>query len=518
MKTLHARSRSGRLLGLVAAVSIFAASLAEAKGLWERPWVAVEGPGFTLMSMLDETQTRELVLKFESFRRAAEMVTNTARTEPRIPTKLFVFPRVERALGLGPHPSSSLQPQMRANFALISALPTLREYALEHEYVHILLRTRGGRRYPPWLDEGFADFLSTVTVRDGTVRLGNPPVGVLGWLALEQLSGAGMRFGRLLEVRDVGAIRQGSQRAFYVQAWLLVHYLNLATDADTLADRQREFLALSEAGWPPVRAFERAFGIDVQDLHWMLAKHSKSLRQRVLAPKLPLPADVVELRSMPPADVAAELAALVLLNDGDAAAARRFVDAALAIEPDHGKALSWRGRLLGREGRYEEAQSDYLRAVAIDPEDAEIALDFGELYLRRAEQETDSVRQRALLAQARGQFARSDALEPDNPETLAMNGRSYLFEAADPAKAVSSLEAAHALLPSNDEIRLWLAKAYLAASNWDAAHAHLLALRAWCEGQRAAEVGALIRSLDDRVDADQDRRRAAGDEPIDRGR
>jgi tetratricopeptide (TPR) repeat protein len=470
------------------------ASVGHAKELWERSWIEVVSPSFIVLSELEEAPTRELVIELERFRHAVEMLTNIGRVEVSIPTKLFIVSRREKDFGLTREFGGLFFGQMRANFAVvaISRSPVDRDTIVKHEYVHFLLHNASDQLYPPWFDEGFAEFLSTLTVDGGLVSFGQPTGLRVDWLATTKW----MPYRKVIEVRDIAALGQSQLGMFYAQSWLLVHYLNFSGAVPDLARRQREYLELSERGAAPVDAFERGFGLEVDRLRAELHAYARKMEYHQLRPKAPFPEPTLRVRALPLADAAAALGSFVLLNGEDHEAAAPYFDASLAADPDHCDALVGRADVLKLSGRFDEAQPHYERAIALHPDDAEHELDFGEFYLDRARAEADRVRREALLVEARRHFARSYRIDPKNPETLAMNGLSYLSEGGDPTKAVASLETAHALLPGQPDIRFLLAQAYVAAEQPALARPHLETLLAWSNTAAAEQVRALLSSLD----------------------
>ena len=78
--------------------------------------------------------------------------------------------------------------------------------------------------------------------------------------------------------------------------------------------------------------------------------------------------------------------AIIHASNGNDAAARVSVDAALALEPNHAAALNQLGMLLRRNGKFLEAEAAYLKAVTVSPEYALAHYNLGvlnELYLQR---------------------------------------------------------------------------------------------------------------------------------------
>ena len=80
--------------------------------------------------------------------------------------------------------------------------------------------------------------------------------------------------------------------------------------------------------------------------------------------------------------------AIIHSSNGNDAAARAAVDAALALQPNHPAALNQLGMLLRRNGKFLEAEAAYLKAVTVSPEYALAHYNLGvlnELYLQRLE-------------------------------------------------------------------------------------------------------------------------------------
>jgi len=80
--------------------------------------------------------------------------------------------------------------------------------------------------------------------------------------------------------------------------------------------------------------------------------------------------------------------AIIHSANGNDAAARAAIDAALALEPSQPAALNQLGMLLRRNGKFLEAEAAYLKAVTVSPDYALAHYNLGvlnELYLQRLE-------------------------------------------------------------------------------------------------------------------------------------
>jgi tetratricopeptide (TPR) repeat protein len=465
---------------------------AGARELWEYDWVEVRTPHFVIASAEGEKKAVTLALDLESFRAAAERLTNIGRFEERIPTKVYALPRTARELGIDGTVVGMLMPGMRANHALTTPQGSQSDEVLKHEYVHFLVRNRDGLAYPAWIDEGYAELLATVRVSEGGTRIeyGN----VMRWRAESLMLAPWISWDTVVATRDPRSLGRQRGAMFYAQSWLLVHYLVIGREGRSFGAETSEYLRALAEGTSDREAFARAYGTEVADLGKKLRSYlgrMKFFRTRLATP---LPQATAAVRSLPRDAIAAELGVVALLR-GEVEAAARYFDAALAVDPDNGLALVGAGDVHKSRKEWNEAVVKYERAIESEPENANHLLDYGEYFLTRAELEQDLEVRRRFLVEARKYFARSYRLDPDNPETLDQNGLSYLLEGSDPARAAESLEAAHELLPSHPQIRADLAAACLENGEPERARAHLRRLLAWGHSGYAERVKELLARL-----------------------
>ncbi len=464
---------------------------ASSKELWERKWIEVRTPHFVIVSALAEERTVDLAHDLESFRRAAEMLTNIGRFEERIPTTIYLLPHRVRELGFRGNAVGYFVPEMRANYAAmfpVSGMPL--DDVLKHEYVHFLVHNRDSLSYPPWFDEGFAEVLSTLVARGKRIEYGN----VMSNRAAALSYGSWMPFGKLLETRDTSELKGDRAGMFYAQSWLLMHYLLIGRPDRPFSKDNSEYLRLREAGADPKQAFEQAFGIPVRGLQNRLRAYAGRMKYYRGELREPLPVSETQVRPIARDVIAARLG-LSCLTRGELEEAQRYYEAALAVNPNNGMALVGMGDLHKFAERFSEAEPHYQKAIAAEPENPLHELDYAEYFLDRAEAAPSLDERRSLLQTARNHFAKSYALDPENPETLAMNGASYLYDGEPIEKAVASLEAAHDLLPSQPTIKFLLAQAYARAEKRKEAIPLLRSLIAWSHAGSKDATRELLASL-----------------------
>ena len=472
------------LLGLAAS------SRAVAEPLWEREWVEVRTEHFVVASALPQERSIELAVELENFRAAARLLTNIGRFEERVPTKVYMLPQAVPELGFDGKINGYFLPGLRANYAVVMPSGAESDEVLKHEYVHFLIHNRGAQLYPTWMDEGFAEVLSTLRVNGQELEYGKP----MTWRATSLLYDSWMPFASVLALRDTGSLSRDRGAMFYGQAWILMHYLMIGRKDAHFTEQASAYLQRVENGEPSAQAFETAFGLTVRSLQTKLVRYARKFPYYRGKLAQPFPAVEPRVRRMNTDEIAAALGGLAF-QCANLAAAQEYFDAALAANPNNGLALVGVADLHREAKRYDAAATLYEKAIALEPGNANHELDYGEYFLTRANLSKKPEAAREFRVEARRHFARSYKIDPNNPETLDQNGLTYLFEGEEVAKGVESLELAHDLLPSQPRIRADLAKAYVAAGKPEKARVQLRQLLAWSHSTQVEWVQQQLASL-----------------------
>jgi len=126
--------------------------------------------------------------------------------------------------------------------------------AARHEWVHRALHHTTAA-LPLWLEEGLAEYWSTLEVSNGAAIVGKPPesrVRLLmraGWLPAEEFWTAGKR-SRFYTNEQLAAV-------FYAQSWAVVHTLSLDP---AWRGKLGDYIAMLGAGQEPIAAFRNLWG------------------------------------------------------------------------------------------------------------------------------------------------------------------------------------------------------------------------------------------------------------------
>jgi len=366
----------------------------------------------------------------------------------------------------------------RDYLAVIAGPEDLR--ALSHEFVHASLEHTTARR-PVWLEEGVAEFYSTVALEKDRWVVGRPVanhVRVLGqvdWLSPREL----FRIGK-----DSAVYNEGNRvGVFYAQSWAVVHFLYTQPG---YRERIAAFAELLDEGVPAEEACLRAFRRSAREV-------LEEARQRLLRGHFPvaelegeaLEAPLVRVSSVGE-EVVAELAlargkialarrlyqrqgsstalGLLALGQGDAGSAGRYFDQAVAegvsestpyfeaamlrrdakqpfepllrqaVErnPRHAEAWFLLGLEAAKREQWEDAVEAYQKATAILPRQANFWHGMA-LALRRAGRSAEASRAALQCKMAAGNAAEREmaaalmALVSAPPARLAVRGPAVII-------------------------------------------------------------------------------------------
>jgi len=407
---------------------------------------------------IPESEARELAGNLELFRSVVSSLTGTSTGPSPIPLRVYALGRAGGRRFFDSNLSGFFIGTMRGNLIALrdQRWASAREI-LQHEYVHFLLRNSGIHGYPPWYDEGFAEFLSTLERGPNGVDIGRPirsRTKVL-W------HGTWIPLGDLMALRSFEGLLDVQIDMFYAQSWALVHYLNLGRkDASTRSELATYLNALRD-GASDAEAVESAFGERPSILGRSVIDYVQKGRFRFIT----VDADRFqqgsppEMRVLPEAEVARALGRFAY-DVGDYETSRGDYSSALAANPKDPRSLVGLANALAALGRWAEADAYYERALAAGPDDAVVHLDIGNSFYFRALTSTDAETRGELASRAREHLVESWKLDDSIPETYARYGSTYLLEGEDPSRGIETLEHAHRLLPASPEIKLSLAELY----------------------------------------------------------
>jgi Flp pilus assembly protein TadD len=247
-----------------------------------------------------------------------------------------------------------------------------------HEYTHFVME-HAGLKLPLWLNEGLADFYSTVEARKTQVSLGTAPDGRLDFLN---------RY-RWLDWATLAAVDHDSpyyreadkMQLFYAQSWALVHML--ALDAEYEGGFERFVLAVS-GGAATDAALTAVYHKSLEQIGQDLRGYLGSKRMTVRVFNIDVRQALLETEEIADAGKRVEFALAEILasspqlaqdaNSHLAELAARYQD-----DPHPEESLGFQAM---RDGMPKDAESHFARAVQRHSQDPEVWFRLAHLKLQ----------------------------------------------------------------------------------------------------------------------------------------
>lgn len=473
------------LQGLVAAAG---ASLAPSAWGEAKPgrWLMAESPNFILYSTEPEDQTRAEIIALERYHALMlRLRPRPAQDHPKISIFIaaskrdFVATAPWADVGVAGFYHAKLE-QIRAvtfpdaaesgrgvttgqrafGYARSDERPLDSGVILFHEYAHHVARTDTTVVYPPWYQEGFAEFLSTAEFTDTTANIGKFTTNRASWLANGNWLDIKTFLGGLPDRTTSDVVAQ-----FYAQAWLATHYL---FGEKTRAAGFNKYCAALQNGGDPLGAFEAAFGVtpaafdkELRDYKrkainsWQFPDKPTDMASRVSLTRLESAADdilmpLTYLKSQPDASEAERAIATIR------AEAKKFPESLFA-----NRALAFMEIWYGDLGA---ARTKIDALLVKEPQNSETLHLSGLCDLRSAYAGEDQ----DLAKKAKKSFAAAQRLDPTRAGSLARYFESCLIETGDVSQhLLDVLVTAYNLSPQVDEIALNAAQALIAHKQFE---------------------------------------------------
>jgi hypothetical protein len=337
-------------------------------------WRRVDTAHFVLLGDVPPTTLRELAIDLEALESLLATL-NPGDSTPAPPrAEVLVFADQDAfaqhapltAAGAPAAVSGFFLSHPHGDFVVVDgAEPDVRR-TLYHEALHRFVRHHLPEA-PLWLNEGLAEFYSTLDVASGEAWVGRPVVEHVVRLQREPRRPVSELLAIDAESHVYG--EADPKGAFYAEAWALVHYL--LTDEESGRAAIASYAGRLRSGEDPIAAFADVFGEDA-GLDRRVEQH---LRR---APREPLRASLAALGRADRLTVSIVTGPELDYRLGwllshhspprEAAARARF-ESALRVEPDHAGALAGIGWLEELQGDLDAARQHYARAAELDPRD-----------------------------------------------------------------------------------------------------------------------------------------------------
>lgn len=355
---------------------------------------------FRVYSDLDAGDVEALAVGLE---RDLALVAQAAFQSPNLvvaPTDVVVFSQhahfhryfPESSGGLF-YPRLPLLPESQSTVVTFEKLSASMQTTLRHELVHDVYARNFGAA-PPWLDEGFAQYFSTVELAQGVIRVGAalPGVAMTGAsqpFVAEEDGASVLAIPRamipapsaLLAMSDDEFYARGDvpdgelgtspeRLARYLGAWVFVHYL-MGQNGDA-SHRFQRFLSIVRTT-SVARAWEEAFaGVDTRKLDEDFRSYLASGRLGLSAVRYrePTQSPSRKVRALGDGEKHVLLAKLVLalrLTAAEMPVFAKELDLALHSDPRPPEAYYLRGMVAWSQGKTTEAERDFESALRLAP-------------------------------------------------------------------------------------------------------------------------------------------------------
>lgn len=382
-------------------------------GLQSGPsWTYASSPHFEVYTTGGEARAREALIYFE---RAHAFFGSYLKLTPiqTRPTRLIVFSGEKEYALYRPNEFATAyyQSSPDRDTIVMRSLEASTLTVVVHEYVHLLIRY-SGERFPIWLNEGLAEFFSTVSPEAGRMSVGRVPIGRLQYLV--NTRDALLPIDRLFDVTRDSREYTTRQHAgmFYAQSWALTHML--LSDA-RYNPQSSQFLAAIAGGMKAPAAFQtvyqRSLDAVFKDLQAYI-KQGRYLYSRV-AYKAPPQDEKLPTRQALAFEGGLVTATLLAANRIHEPEARAAFDALATQKPDDVMLLEARGYFELRYGGAQAAAPYFARAVALGSANPTLLRDYAVML------DSDPDKAEMLLT-------RSLSLEPANIETRVRLAYLYL--------------------------------------------------------------------------------------------
>jgi Flp pilus assembly protein TadD len=278
-----------------------------------------------------------------------------------------------------------------------------------HEYVHLVAR-HAGLKFPPWLNEGLAEFYSTLKPLGDKIILGDLIPGRYQFLLREKW----VPLAVILKADHNSPYYNEKNQAgnLYNEGWALVHMLVLTNEYRSGFSK---FLREMSGGTPSEEALLKIYGKTVEQVDKELQAylHGSQFKAVVVPQKLEKVNEDIPAEPAAPFDVKLVLADLQN-RPGKEQEARAAMEQLTVEDPKRPEPFAALAYMEWREKRNDEATKDFGRAFELGDRNPTLLWDYGRLA--RGRNNAESIRALTALM----------ALEPERLEVRLELAADYL--------------------------------------------------------------------------------------------
>jgi len=318
-------------------------------------WIQISSPSIEIFTDSGEKTALAVLHRFETLHRVFDDSRNVISPSP---VRVFIFSsrrdfldyEIDRA-------ASGFYQSVDGRDLIVAFEDTGLRRIASHEYLHMVIR-HSSATLPRWLDEGMAEFYSTLSISTTKMRVGETIPSHLSLLAS----------GHWLSAEDLALANRSDGSVFYAESWALVHMLTLSP---AWKSGMPQFVSLLNQGQEQDQAFRTAFGKSMEDALTALRPYLRNPKEMTM----PVPpigeAENHRVTRLAPVDATLALAELALHTRRPDLARSLFLRAA-KNNPQLPAAVAGLGSLALAENRKADAQREFERAIAMGYRDAGI--------------------------------------------------------------------------------------------------------------------------------------------------
>ena len=479
----------------------------------ELQWLEIDSPHFSVVTDAGEKRGREVAQRFEQMRAVFSTLMTKANVNLPIPLQIVAFRNSKELRQVVPlwhgkpiQVAGLFQGGQDRCFIMLDMSVENPWTVVFHEYAHQLMNGNITAPIDPWLQEGFAEYFSSIEVDGKQARVGKIPD--YDYQILQQMGM--MKVADLLRVEQNSATynESGDHRTtFYAESSMVVHYLY---DNSLLPKLATFFTLKVDKGIPVEQAIQQSFGMSASQFDKELRNYVSSGRFRYYA--IPSPADIVKAnytaKPFTQYDSSAVIADIHLHSmDYHDKAAAEFQEI-LKADPNNAAAARGLGYAYLQARNFDGAAEYFKRASQEDSKDPRIHY-YSAMLMSRQGSFTDG----SNLPDVLKELETAISLDPTFADAYALlafaEARSGDFQ-----KGLANMQKAVSLNPQNEQYRFNLAQMYLNSQQPDQAIAILQTLSRSSDRMAAMRASqSLNQALEFKASMEQARKQAAESRP-----
>ena len=459
-------------------------------------WTFASSEHFEVYTTANERRAREVLVYFE---RVHAFFADFLRLEPKPlhPTRLIIFSnaREYEPFKLNEFATAYYAPGPDRDYIVMRSFDAESYPTVVHEYAHLIAR-HSGATYPPWLNEGLAEFFSTMAPDAGQMSIGRVPLGRLREITM---GGPMMDLGRLIAVDHRSPEYNSRNHAglFYAQSWALTHMI---MTADGYRQKSGTFINAVATGTPTSDAFAAVYSKSVAAVQDDLRVYVRGERFLYFTARYrdPKASATAPARLVDPFEAGLVTTNLLADRAGKQSEARTAYERLAGEKPDNLTLLEARALFEWRHGDRAVAGPFLRRAIAAGSANPSIYR--WAAAITTSDDERDAWLDRAL------------SLDPDNLD-LRLSRAASLNNRGDAAGEARLLDAINRVTPESAFMYFQvLAGVRLRQGDLDQARAAAAKARDFADAGREADyANQLLQSIEQFTQRQADAARAARD-------